>query len=159
MERKTAFIGHRNLWGKDAEIRLKLYEEIENQILNGCKFFTMGTHGDFDKLALSVCRQLKKIYKDIKIEVVITSLKKIESKIEHDKIFGDIKYDSYNDVQTIIYEIEEIHYKKQILVSNQYMIDSCDTLICFVDINKHISGAKTAMKYALKKGLRILNLY
>lgn len=39
------------------------------------------------------------------------------------------------------------------------MIDTCDTLICYVDTNRYISGAKIAMKYALKKGLNIINLY
>ena len=42
------------------------------------KCFTMGTHGDFDKEALSVCRDLRRKYKDIKIEVVITSFAQIK---------------------------------------------------------------------------------
>ncbi len=119
----------------------------------------MGTHGEFDKLALSVCRQLRNLYKFIKIEVVINSFKTIESKIEHDEIFGDEKFMPYNDVQTVMYEIEEVHFKKQIIVSNQQMIDTCDTLICYVDTNRYVSGAKIAMKYALKKGLNIINLF
>ena len=106
MERKTAFIGHRNLWEQNIEIRQNLYKEVEKQILNGCRFFTMGTHGDFDKLALSVCRQLRKTYQDIEIEVVITSFKTIEPIIEHDKIFEDEKFIPFKDVRTVMYEIE-----------------------------------------------------
>ncbi len=39
------------------------------------------------------------------------------------------------------------------------MIDTCDTLICYVDEKKSKSGAKTAMKYAQKIGLKIINLW
>ena len=158
MDKKICFIGHRNVY-KYGEIEKRLYNLIEEKIIDGYKCFTMGTHGEFDKLALSVCRQLRNFYKFIKIEVVITSFKTIESKIEHDEIFGDEKFMPYNDVQTVMYEIEEVHFKKQIIVSNQQMIDTCDTLIYYVDTNRYVSGAKIAMKYALKKGLNIINLF
>ena len=158
MDKKICFIGHRNVY-KYGEIEKRLYNLIEEKIIDGYKCFTMGTHGEFDKLALSVCRQLRNFYKFIKIEVVITSFKTIESKIEHDEIFGDEKFMPYNDVQTVMYEIEEVHFKKQIIVSNQQMIDTCEILICYVDTNRYVSGAKIAMKYALKKGLNIINLF
>ena len=39
------------------------------------------------------------------------------------------------------------------------MIDRCDTIICYVDEKKYKSGAKTAMNYAKKQGLKIINIY
>ena len=39
------------------------------------------------------------------------------------------------------------------------MIDGCDTLICYVDKKQSPSGAKTAMNYAKRKGVRIINLF
>lgn len=157
MSKKVCFIGHRRIGFGD--IRKKLKEVILQKIKDGCKFFTMGTHGDFDKLALSVCRELRHIYKEIKIEVVITSFKSIEPIIDHDEIFGDEKYTPYEDVETIMYNIEETHYKRQIIESNHQMIDSCDTLICYVNKKHNPSGAKLAMNYAKRKGLKIINLY
>ena len=56
--RKTAFIGHRQVFGKGAHERIMC--EAEKQINLGCKSFTMGTHGEFDKLALSACRSMQK---------------------------------------------------------------------------------------------------
>lgn len=50
---KVAFIGHRNVL--DISLREKLYKVVEKQILDGNYCFIMGTHGEFDKLALSVC--------------------------------------------------------------------------------------------------------
>ncbi len=158
MGNKVAFIGHRHIF--DKTLRDKLYKAAEQKIKNGCECFTMGTRGDFDKEALSVCRELRKIYKDIKIEVVITSFAQLKPIIDHDEIFGDEKHIPYEDVQTTMYEIEETHFKRKITESNNQMINNCDTLICYVDTNyKYASGAKTAYNYAKKKGIRIVNLF
>ena len=159
MERKVAFIGHRNLWGKSSEIEVKLYKEVEKQIQNGCKFFTMGTHGEFDKIALKVCRILKRTYPDIIIEVAITSLHTITPIINHDPIWGYETYKPYSDVTTVMYDIEEQYFKQKITISNQQMLNLCDTLICYVDTTKTYGGAILAYKYAKKKDLRIVNLY
>ena len=156
MGAKVCFIVHRNIYDS---IREKLEEVVENKIRNGADFFTMGSHGDLDKMALSVCRELRKIYKNIIIEVVITSLKTIQPIIDHDEIFGDGKYYPYADVQTTMYNIEEEHYKRQIIASNKQMVDSCDTLICYVNKKHNPSGAKNTMNYAKRKGLQIVNIY
>ena len=154
---KVCFIGHRQIL--DMSIREKLKKAVENEIKDGADFFTMGTHGDFDRMALGVCRELRKTYKNITIEVVITSFKTIEPIIDHDPIFGDEKYYPYADVQTTMYNIEEEHYKRQIVASNQQMIDNCDTLICCINPTKTYGGAILAYNYAKKKGLHIVNLY
>ena len=135
MNIKTTFIGHRMIDNK-IMIRNKLKYAIEKQINQGCKFFTMGTHGDFDKLALSMCRELRKIYKDIIIEVVITSLNQIKPKIELDN-FGISYYYPYDDVLTVMYNIEEEYFKRKITTSNKQMIDNCNILICYVDTKKN----------------------
>lgn len=147
---KTAFIGHRRIFVKD--ITERLTNAIQNEIENGCTIFTMGTHGKFDNLALNVCRQLRHTYADILIEVVITSLNKI-------KKYSELGTTPYADVKTVMYEIEDAYYKQQITLSNKQMIDTCDTLICYVNISEHQSGAKTALRYAEKQGLKIVNLW
>ena len=158
MNKKICFIGHRHIYNYK-KIREKLYNIVEEEIKNGCEFFTMGTHGEFDEMALRVCRELRKVYTNIEIEVVITSFKEIEPIIDHDHIFGDEKYIPYSDVKTIMYDIEEEYYKRKIVVSNQQMIDNCDTLICYVNSTKTYGGAILAYKYAKKKGLHIVNLF
>lgn len=147
---KTAFIGHRQVFAKD--IDEKLADAIRSEIANGCNEFTMGTHGEFDCLSLNACRRLRNTYSDLQIEVVLTSLHAIEKESEFDAV-------PYSDVKTIMYEIEDAHYKQQITLSNRQMLDTCDTLICYVDTSAYRSGAKTALRYAEKKGLKIVNLY
>lgn len=88
----------------------------------------------------------------MEINVVITSYHILEKK-------GDFEPIPYQDVNTIMYNIEGEHYKRRIVSSNRQMIDECDTLICYVDINREPSGAKKAMNYAVGKGLKIINLY
>lgn len=150
MERKTAFIGHRKVYFGKIEERLKTV--IEQQIADGCKSFTMGTHGEFDKMALSACRSARCNHPEINIEVVLTSYHTVEKKNEFD-------YVPYQDVETTMYDIEDEHFKNQIIVSNRKMIDQCDTLVCYVNKKQSPSGAKMAMNYAKRKGLKIINLF
>lgn len=156
MHKRTAFIGHRDFLPQDIEERLR--KAVKNEIDLGCKYFTMGTHGKFDINALHVCRILRENYIDIEIEVVITSIHQLEPKKIKDK-FGEYIYKEYEDVKTIMYDIEEQHYKRKIIESNRQMIDACDALICYIRPNEYKSGAKMAMNYAKRKGLKIINLY
>ena len=126
MSRKTTFIGHRDFLPSDIEQRLKF--AVQKEIDSGCHNFIIGSHGEFDRLALSVCKSLRKIYPDIKIEVAITSFNQ-----------------KYSDVETVMFEIEEVHYKRRIIESNKQMINACDTLICYVRPNSWNSGAKASL--------------
>lgn len=148
--RKTAFIGHRRIFAKT--LLRRLTDAIKAEMEHGCRFFTMGTHGEFDSLALNACRKLRNDYPEMKIEVVLTSLHTIRKNYEWDDV-------PYSDVSTIMYDIEDAHYKRQITLSNRQMLDTCDTLICYVDERSYKSGAKSALHYAVRKGLRIINLY
>ena len=156
MDIKTTFIGHRNVCTDI--VRDKLKKVIEDEIKNGCVHFIVGSHGNFDRMALSVCKELKNKYQNLIIEVVITSLNSIKKHIEYD-MFGKIVYEPYENVNTIMYEIEQEYFKKQIIVSNKKMIEECDLLICHVDTSRVRSGAKIAYNYAKKLGKRIINLY
>lgn len=147
---KTAFIGHRRIFANTLSQRLK--EAIRDEIEKGCISFTMGTHGEFDRLALRACRELRNEYPELQIEVVLTSLHTIEKIDEWDSA-------AYSDVNTVMYEIEEAHYKRRITLSNREMINSCDAIICYVDEKVYNSGAKAAMRYAERRDLRIVNLY
>lgn len=145
---KTAFIGHRQIFADNVGERLT--DAILSEVKNGCREFTMGTHGDFDTLALDACRRLRRTYPEIRIEAVITSLNTIKK---------EDASSPYADVNTVMFEIENAYYKRQIILSNRRMIDSCDTLICYVDAAAYRSGAKAALRYAQRRGLKIVNLY
>ena len=75
--------------------------------------------------------------------------------------YGNSRIDFYknNDCKTLFYDIEDIHYKNRITYSNKKMVDESDIIICYVDMNSYKSGAKTAVKYALKQNKKVINLY
>ena len=147
---RTAFIGHREVawWFK----RERLVEAVEEQIKLGCKHFMMGTHGDFDKLALEVCRNARKTHPDIKIEVVVTGYSAAKKKNKYGELI-------YEDVDTVMFDIEDEYYKRRITLSNKKMIDSCDTLICFFDKKWWAKGTRTAVNYAKRQGLNVINVF
>lgn len=153
---KTAFAGHSHFSLNTDEAKKRLIKAIREEIDNGCLSFTMGTYGDFDTLSLNVCRELRKEYSDIEIEVVITSLHKIKKFVEKD---GTGTFTPYEDVKTIMYYIEDEYFMNRIISSNQQMINNCDTLICYINPKRYKSGAKKTLNYAKKKGLKIVNLF
>lgn len=157
MNNKICFIGHRRLY--DSTLRERLKKTIENEINSNCKDFMMGTHGEFDEMSLSVCRELRRKYPNIHIQVVITSLHKIKKELLYEDKFGKEYDEPYKDVETMIYDIEEEHFKRQITISNQKMIEECNTAICYVNRLNSSSGARKSLDYAKKKGLKIINLY
>ena len=148
------FLGHRQFFAKDLHERLS--EEIKNNISpDEDVLFLMGRHGDYDKLALSVCRDLRKEYPKVKITVVFTSLAILRKPEEEMYSVADM----YDDVDTMIYNIEEEHFKNQIVSSNKQMVDDSDTVICYVDFSKRQSGANIAVKYAQKQNKKVINLF
>ncbi len=152
MENRVCFIGHRDIAVQGIEDRIR--QAVINEIKNGATCFMVGSHGMFDKIVLNVCKNLKKIYNNINTEVVITSL----AKINHKKDYDD-RYDPYQDINVVMFDIEQEYFKRQISISNRKMVDSSDTLICYVDTRKSHSGAKSTLNYAKKKGLKIINLF
>lgn len=149
MGERTTFIGHRKFFYPE-EVRDRLCKAVEGQIKNGCKKFTMGAHGDFDQMALSVCKEKRRKYPDIEIEVVLTSYR---------SVYTEDGFGSYQDVKTVLYDVESEHFKRRITVSNEKMIYSCDTIVCYVDEKKKKSGAKQALQYARRKGLKIITVF
>ena len=151
MGKKTAFIGHREVRFANV-VRERVSNAVNERIEDGCKTFLMGAHGEYDQLALDVCREAKRKYPDIKIIVVLTSYHLLAQK-------NACGFDSYSDVETLFYEIEDKHFKQRIIASNRCMIDECDALICYVDKRRKGSGAKRALSYAEKCGSTIVNTF
>lgn len=135
---KTAFIGHRKLLNNDIEQRLK--NAVIQEIESGCKYFIMGTHGDFDKLALKVCHNLRKKYTDIVIEVVLTSLHSIDRADTHNP------YDDASSSTNYIEYADDKVYQRNTNGNKNSK-------------NNSNSGTTTALLYAKKQGLNIINLY
>lgn len=148
----VSLFGHRDLLGVNIEQRLET--ALEDLINLGANNFIIGTHGQFDILSLKICKKLKTKYVDIKINIALTSLNKLndeESKIYNNQI--------YKDVELFSYDIESIYFKNIITYTNKKIVENSDVILCYVNNNKINSGAKKSIDYAKKLNKKIINIY
>ena len=151
-----AFFGHREIFNK-GEIKERIINTLKEVIPLGFSTLLIGCHGDFDSISLSACLNYRKNYDNtLNINVVLTNL----YLLNRDKC-GYSKLDFYKDrkCETVVYDIEEVHFKKSITFSNKRMVDNSDLVICYVDMQSYKSGAKTAINYAIKQNKKIINLF
>ena len=135
------FFGHRDC---PASVKPKLFEAIKEQIQQGTTRFYVGNNGNFDIMALSCLKTLKKEYKDIRYAVVIAY-------ISADK-------NEYLSEETVFPEgIETVPKRFAIDFRNRWMIDHSDTVISY--IAHSFGGAAKYVKKAENKGAVIINLF
>lgn len=151
-----SFFGHRQILNKE-KVKALLLKVLQEIIPQGYSKLLIGTHGDFDNIALSTSIFYKKnVDHELSVNIVLTSL----SLLNKDK-FGFSMTDFYkdNECETVFYEIEDIYFKKRITFSNKKMVDDSDLIICYVNMNSYKSGAKKTISYALKQNKKVINLF
>lgn len=151
-----SLFGHRNIPNKE-EVRQILYNYLQPKLKHNVVKVLIGTHGDFDRIALGVCKQLKREGYDIDIILVFTSYRQIKKEFDYIGAEND-----YEDIETMIYEIEDIYYKRQIIESNQKMVDESDEIIVYYTGKPQLSnnkGTYFTMQYAKKKNKALINLF
>ena len=146
----VAFAGHREVYQSSVKERLdELLEKlaVEHKELQ----FYVGGMGEFDSLAASSVRMLKKRHpsKDIQLVLVEPYMKQ---SINRDKELLNRLYDTV----LIPMELAEVHYKKAITERNRWMIDEADLLIAYV--HRDFGGAYSSVKYARKQGKMVINV-
>ncbi len=134
-----AFFGHRQILNTTT-VRNKLINTLETVVPLGFSRLLIVCHGDFDRLCLTESTKYKNaVNKSIEINVIMTSLSYLNK-----KQYFSSTVDLYNEMNcnTLFYDIENVHFKNRITYSNKKMIDSCDLIVCYVDLNLDNSGAK-----------------
>ena len=143
------FIGHREA---DERLLPKLELEI-NQLITkeNVRYFYVGGYGGFDQIAASAVKRAKKKYADIALMLVLPyhpAERPIEKPLGYDGIY-------YPE------GLEKTPRPFAIVKANQFMVDTCDWLVCYV---RHgASNSRNLLEYAQRrenKGLiRIKNIY
>ena len=144
---RVAFIGHREI--DDIRYIEDRIEELAFDLLRRYEYvdFNMGRNGDFDISAASAIKRVQKKYG--KENSSLTLILPYKSK---DECFFEEFYDE------IIYPIDRsVHFKEAITKRNEWIMDNSDLLICYIE-QKRKGGALTALNYATKQGLKIINL-
>lgn len=136
------FIEHRST---PAYLKSKIIKSIENFINEGYDKFIIGMYSGFDRLAIASCLELKSHYKNIEINIV--SAVPIKKK----NFQGDFKL--------ISYPIKEKSREKIILESYKHIINECELIISYINLNMNKSRAIQMHNYILKKNKKIINLF
>ncbi len=147
----VSLFGHRTVEDY-ITVENKLYEllRIAIQRKNGEVEFLVGRNGDFDLMAASVIRKLKKETGNDNIYLTLV-LPYETAELRNNTEAFESYYDSI--------EINEAtrNYKYAIVARNRDMVDRADLVIVYV--KNESGGAYQSLKYAEKNEKRIINLY
>ena len=138
------FCGHHDT---PDNIRPMLVAAIEKLIVeNEADTFYIGTHGNYDKMALSVLRETKKKYPQVNYYVLLAYLP--EKKEE---------YPLYADNETVFPDGLENHPRRfAISYRNKWMVEQSKYLIAYVKHN--FGGAAKTLVLAKKRQLNIIEI-
>ena len=163
----ATFLGHRKIQKSD-ELKNRLREEIENLIVNeSVETFLFGSKSEFDELCHEIVTELKDKHPDIK---------RIYVRAEFPYINDDYKNYLLKSYEDTYYPEEIENAGKAVYVErNCVMIDESDFCIVYYDENyappkrrshkkalseyQPKSGTKIAYDYALKKEIKIINVF
>jgi len=146
----VSLFGHRIIEDYQA-IENKLYELLRIVMQNGSREieFLVGRNGDFDLMAASVIRKLKK--ETGKENIYLTLVLPYETA----ELRNNTKsFESYYDSIEIC---DSHNFKYAIVARNHEMIDRSDMVVVYV--KNESGGAYQSLKYAEKNQKRIINLY
>ena len=149
----VSLFGHRII-EDHITVESKLYEllRIVIQKENGEVEFLVGRNGDFDLMAASVIRKLKK--ETGKDNVFLTLVLPYQTAELRDNTEA---FESYYDSIEICEASADCNFKYAIVARNRDMIDRSDMVVVYV--KNESGGAYQALKYAEKNQKRIINLY
>lgn len=133
-----SFFGHADT---PSGVRVILKETIADLIENrGADLFYVGNHGGFDRMAVSVLKELRELYPRIQCNIVLAYLPTEES-----------------ELPTVFPEgIEFVPKRFAINFRNKYMVERADIVVAYV--NRSYGGAVKFVDMARKKGKEIINL-
>lgn len=147
------FTGHRNLPANKIErIVMSLDREIENLIANGVTDFISGGALGFDQIAASLIVAKKEMGKNVRLIFAVPCK-------NQDAFGGEKQRELY---QNLLGEADEIVYVSEefdpfcMKRRNKYMVEHSAYCICALLHEK--SGTGQTVRFARKKGLRIINV-
>lgn len=147
----VSFFGHREI-----ENVLEVERKLEVKILELIKTkqyveFLVGREGEFDILAASVVKKVKKQmdYGNCSLIWVLPYMKSEFRDNEKEYL------DYYDDVE-VCERSSKAHYKSAIQIRNKEMVDRSDLVICC--IQRKSGGAYKTVQYAEKQGQTVIDI-
>ena len=123
-------------------------QAIENEVANSTSVFYVGYHGNFDRMAASALRSVKRRHAEISLMLVL-AYHPAEQIIEVPNGFDGTYYPP----------LEGIQRRYAIARANQHMVKKADSLICYVWHHGNTRNLlDLATRLATTKDLQIKNL-
>ena len=147
----VSFFGHRYI--ENPLALQKILEKYIEKIIDGNEYvdFLVGRNGDFDIIASSAVRYVRKNHRDDNSSLVLVLPYNTAEYQNNKKYFEEY----YNNIR-ISFSAELAHPKAAIQTRNFEMIAMSDLIVCYVTDNK--CGAYKALRYALKSGKTVVNI-
>ena len=147
----VSFFGHRQIENA-LDVERKLEAKI-SELIKTKQYveFLVGREGEFDILAASVVKRVKKQmdYGNCSLIWILPYMKAEFRDNEKDFL------DYYDDVE-ICEQSAKAHYKSAMQIRNRAMVDRSDLVICCI---QHKSGgAYKTVQYAQKQGQTVINI-
>ena len=145
-----AFTGHRNLAGYDFD-ELPLARVVTNLVKNGVKRFLCGMAVGFDMKAAQTVIVLKRSY-DIELVACLPCSNQSERFSAKNKML----YDEILACCDEVIVLEDEYSKGCMLRRDRFMVDNCDTVVCF--LRKNSGGTYYTVNYAKETGKKLIEL-
>ena len=154
----ACFTGHRKISGDIANLTERLYDKIEEGILDlGFTDFYVGGSTGFDELAAQTVLKLREIYPHIRLHLILPCTNAEQTtkwtelqKIEFYRILGL--------ADTVEYTSEH-YYDGCMMVRNARLVELADCCYCYWNTNRNRSGTAQTVKMAERKNIMIVNFY
>lgn len=154
--KSCCFTGHRHIQTKK-EISVSLENEIKNLINNGITDFYAGGALGWDTICVLKILELRKIYSHIRL-IMILPCSPAEQCGKWNETDKAIYYDIINSADNIEL-ISDHYYEGCMKLRNQALIDRSDICLCYFNQNRLKSGTGQTVRMAIKKNIKVINLY
>lgn len=157
--RSCCFTGHRKLTGDISRLSQRLYNFIENGIINFelTDFYTGGAVG-WDTLAARTILRLREIYPQIRLHLVLPC--------SNEEQTARWTNEQKNEFYRILYLADSVEYTSQnyykgcMSVRNARLVQYADSrCYCFWDPRNYYSGTAQTIRMALKKHIAVINFF
>ncbi len=147
----VSFFGHRQI--ENVSATEKRLDEIIRPLILEKKYveFLVGRNGEFDLLAASAVKRLKRAVRDDNSTLVWVLP---YSAAEYRNYKAD--YAAYYDEIEICPESATAHFKSAFQIRNRWMVDRSNLVICYVE--RPNGGAFQTLEYAKRCGRAVINM-
>ncbi len=150
-EKTCCFTGHRYiLENKKEEIKDKTKEEVIKLINKGVIYFGTGGAIGYDTIAAEIVLELKEIYSNIKLILILPCFDQTKGWKEKDIE----KYSGIKKKADKVRVLSERYYIGCMHTRNRYMVDNSAYCICYC--KKTSGGTFYTVNYALKNNTNVI---